>query len=113
VISSVLAVLQYLGFARELSPWVNQPVPGDAFANLRQRNQFATLCSMGLALIWWWVQHGQALGAQAGARVSVQAQVLVCIQEPLQALAQRAWSVLWARTYSQTGRPISIQRLLG
>ena len=48
VISSVLGVLQYLGLARELSPWVNQPIPGDAFANLRQRNQFASLTSIGL-----------------------------------------------------------------
>ncbi len=48
VISSVLGVLQYLGLARELSPWVNQPFPGDAFANLRQRNQFASLTSIGL-----------------------------------------------------------------
>jgi len=48
VISSVLGVLQYLGLAHDLSPWVNQPVPGDAFANLRQRNQFASLTSIGL-----------------------------------------------------------------
>lgn len=50
VISSVLGVLQYLGLARELSPWVNQPLPGDAFANLRQRNQFASLTSLGLVV---------------------------------------------------------------
>jgi len=48
VISAVLGVLQYLGLARELSPWVNQPLKGDAFANLRQRNQFACLTSLGL-----------------------------------------------------------------
>ena len=48
LISSVLAVLQYVGLAHALSPWVNQPVPGDAFANLRQRNQFASLTSIGL-----------------------------------------------------------------
>ena len=50
VISSVLGVLQYLGLARDLSPWVNQPFPGDAFANLRQRNQFASLTSIGLVV---------------------------------------------------------------
>ncbi len=48
LISSVLGVLQYVGLAHELSPWVNQPVAGDAFANLRQRNQFASLTSIGL-----------------------------------------------------------------
>ncbi len=47
-ISSLLGLLQYLALAHELAPWVNQPLPGDAFANLRQRNQFATLTSIGL-----------------------------------------------------------------
>ena len=60
LISAVLGVLQYLGMARELSPWVNQPLKGDAFANLRQRNQFASLTSMGLVVVLAWVAvHGQ------------------------------------------------------
>jgi O-antigen ligase len=41
--------------ARELSPWVNQPLKGDAFANLRQRNQFASLTSLGLVVLLGWV----------------------------------------------------------
>jgi hypothetical protein len=55
VISAVLGVLQYLGLARELAPWVNQPLKGDAFANLRQRNQFASLTSLGLVALLGWV----------------------------------------------------------
>jgi O-antigen ligase len=55
VISAVLGVLQHLGLARELSPWVNQPLKGDAFANLRQRNQFASLTSLGLVALLGWV----------------------------------------------------------
>ena len=55
LISAVLGVLQYLGLARELSPWVNQPLKGDAFANLRQRNQFASLTSLGLVALLGWV----------------------------------------------------------
>ena len=54
-ISAVLGALQYLGLARELSPWVNQPLKGDAFANLRQRNQFASLTSLGLVVLLGWV----------------------------------------------------------
>lgn len=61
VISAVLGVLQYLGLAHDLSPWVNQPVKGDAFANLRQRNQFASLTSLGLvALLGWVASHDKA-----------------------------------------------------
>jgi O-antigen ligase len=55
VISAVLGALQYLSLARELSPWVNQPLKGDAFANLRQRNQFASLTSLGLVALLGWV----------------------------------------------------------
>lgn len=52
VISSVLGLLQYLDLASSLSPWVNQPAfKGDAFANLRQRNQFASLTSIGLVAV--------------------------------------------------------------
>jgi Virulence factor membrane-bound polymerase, C-terminal/O-Antigen ligase/Protein glycosylation ligase len=52
VISSVLGVLQYLDMGSALSPWVNQPAfKGDAFANLRQRNQFASLTSIGLVAL--------------------------------------------------------------
>ena len=51
LISSALALLQYLDMARELTPWVNQPRTGDAFANLRQRNQFASLTSIGLVAL--------------------------------------------------------------
>jgi len=55
LISSVLAVLQYLDMARDLTPWINQPRMGDAFANLRQRNQFASLTSIGLVALLGWV----------------------------------------------------------
>ena len=61
VLSSVLAVLQYVGWAHALAPWVNQPLPGDAFANLRQRNQFASLTSLGLvAGLAVWAHHAAA-----------------------------------------------------
>ena len=51
LVSSVLAVLQYLDMVRDWTPWVNQPRTGDAFANLRQRNQFASLTSIGFVAL--------------------------------------------------------------
>ena len=65
VVSAVLGVLQYLDLTQSLSPWVNQPFKGDAFANLRQRNQFASLTSIGLVAVLGWqamstVQHSRA-----------------------------------------------------
>jgi O-antigen ligase len=74
VVSAVLGILQYLGLARELSPWVDQPLKGDAFANLRQRNQFASLTSLGLVALLGWVAaksktHGMSRAGWAVALV--------------------------------------------
>jgi O-antigen ligase len=53
LISSLAGLLQYFGAATEFSPWINQTRYGEAFANLRQRNQFATLTNIGfIALLW-------------------------------------------------------------
>ena len=53
LLSGVIGLLQYFGAAGSLSPWVNQTRFGEAFANLRQRNQFATLTSIALAALVW------------------------------------------------------------
>ncbi len=53
LVSSGIGLLQYFGLSDSLSPWINHTAPGEAFANLRQRNQFASLTNIGLlALIW-------------------------------------------------------------
>lgn len=50
-VSAVIGLVQYFGLAPALSPWISQTQAGEAFANLRQRNQFATLTSMGLVAL--------------------------------------------------------------
>lgn len=52
-ISAVIGLLQYLGGGQGLAPWIVSTGPGEAFGNLRQRNQFATLMNMGLAAVLW------------------------------------------------------------
>ena len=59
LINAALGVLQYLDLAQSLSPWVNQPFKGDAFGNLRQRNQFASLTCIGWVALWCWVVREQ------------------------------------------------------
>ena len=59
LISAVLGLLQYFGLSAPLAPWVDVTAAGEAFANLRQRNQFATLTSIGLACVLWWVARPQ------------------------------------------------------
>lgn len=54
-ISSCIALLQYFHAAKGLQPWVS-PSDGVAFANLRQRNQFASLTLIGFAALLWLCQ---------------------------------------------------------
>jgi O-antigen ligase len=57
LISVELGLLQYFGLAQALGEWVSPTELGIAFGNLRQRNQFASLTSIGLvALLWCAVQ---------------------------------------------------------
>lgn len=60
--SSLIGLCQYLGIEQHFTPWMNLAQVGEAYANLRQRNQFASLTSIGaVALLWWFVQ---AVGKQ-------------------------------------------------
>jgi O-antigen ligase len=59
-LSALFGLLQYFGATEALSPWVNSTQMGEAYANLRQRNQFATLCNIGFAALMWSVLHRPA-----------------------------------------------------
>ena len=51
--STFIALLQYFGETEGLAPWVSASAVGEAFANLRQRNQFAALTVIGMAALFW------------------------------------------------------------
>jgi O-antigen ligase len=52
--STMIGLLQYFGVSEVFSPWVNVTSAGEAFANLRQRNQFASLTNISLVVILCW-----------------------------------------------------------
>ena len=54
LLSAWIGLLQYFGATAGLGQWVNHTVVGEAFGNLRQRNQFASLLNIGLAALLWW-----------------------------------------------------------
>ena len=66
LVSSLMGLLQYFGLAAALEPWVRQGSFGEAFANLRQRNQFASLTNMALVALIWWVMAGRLQAASVG-----------------------------------------------
>jgi len=70
VASAIFGILQYFGQTLALSPWVHATGLGEAYANLRQRNQFATLTSIGLLALLWqvsgaWAEQAVALRSAA------------------------------------------------
>ncbi len=59
VLSALVGLLQYFQLASHFSPWVNVAGAGEAYGNLRQRNQFASLTMVGLVALAWLVAQGQ------------------------------------------------------
>ena len=52
-LTAAIGLVQYFGLSNSLGQWVSQTRAGEAFGNLRQRNQFASLMGIGVgALIW-------------------------------------------------------------
>lgn len=64
LVSACVGLLQYFGLSQGLAPWVHATPMGEAFANLRQRNQFATLTSIGLLALLWQVANPRNLAPQ-------------------------------------------------
>ncbi len=48
-----IALIQFFGYSKLAAGFINTTQIGEAFANLRQRNQFATLTMIGLVAIIW------------------------------------------------------------
>ena len=75
ILSAAMGLAQYLGVAAKLMPWVSQAELGQAFANLRQRNQFATLTNIALAGLLWLAVRAQQ--PQISGKTTVQGWMLV------------------------------------
>jgi O-antigen ligase len=93
-LSAGMGLLQYLDLAADLAPWVNPTDPGTIYANLRQRNQFATLCAIGLAALAW----GRA--AHSGA---VRGKGMVGMVGGVGLMAAALIGMAWGLTGSRTG----------
>lgn len=52
-LSALIGVLQYFGATAWAGVWMDHTSLGEAYGNLRQRNQFATLMNIGLASLLW------------------------------------------------------------
>lgn len=76
-ISCIMGLLQYFGVSEQFDPWVSTTNIGEAFANLRQRNQFATLTNIGLVSLLWLVM--QSAGRQSRPALNEAVQLFVAV----------------------------------
>jgi O-antigen ligase len=95
--STALALVQYFGVSSALAPWVSPTEAGTAYANLRQRNQFATLTAIGLAALLWESRRGGRAWpwAALAAWLSVGNAASLSRTGAVELLALVALSVLW------------------
>lgn len=61
LLAAVAGLLQYFQGDPGLAPWVQPSTPGQAIGNLRQRNQQASLMSLGVWALLWVVAQVQVL----------------------------------------------------
>ena len=59
LLSSAMGLMQYMGASAAGASWVNGAALGEAFANLRQRNQFASLTNIGLLAVLGWAAQAR------------------------------------------------------
>lgn len=103
-LSAVAGLLQYFGWSVEFSPWVSIAPAGEAYANLRQRNQLATLLNIGMAALLWGLQAGLA---QWHVHVAAATQ-----QRALRAIACCLAALLAAATAASASRTGLVQLLV-
>ena len=52
-LTAAFGIVQYFGLSAPLAPWVSYASAGEAYGNLRQPNQYASLCWLGMAVLLW------------------------------------------------------------
>jgi O-antigen ligase len=95
-LTAAVGLAQYFGLAAALAPWVNVTEAGEAFGNLRQRNQFASLCWIGAAvLLWGTVRVPRAAALAVVVLLAAASAASVSRTGFVQGLALTALAALW------------------
>ena len=68
--SAAFGLLQYKGYDYLFKGWVDYAELGQAYGNLRQRNQFATLLGIGIAAVLWFAVPARTAGQPPSAECS-------------------------------------------
>lgn len=102
LLSACMGFLQYFGAADAFSPWVSPADMGEAFANLRQRNQFASLMNIGVVALVWWVSRGRSATSSCG--MAVLLALGNAVSSSRTGLAQLVLVIMMAWVWNRRGR---------
>jgi len=100
LVSGAIGLVQYFDLEAPLFPWVDIARPGQAFANLRQTNQLATLLAIGLLALGWLARNGRV---QRGLAVAMAALLITALAATasrtglVQLLVLALLAVVWSR----------------
>ncbi len=78
LLSSLIAICQYFE-VEQLFAYMSVAGPGEVYANLRQRNQFASLTNIGLASVLFWIADGAEKGKPREIRWAVLLAVVLLV----------------------------------
>jgi O-antigen ligase len=92
-VSAAIGLLQYFGATTAFGAWVSSTPVGTAFGNLRQRNQFASLTSIGLAALLWWAARGD--GLKSDQALAVQKPNAAAMAQPAKNFKLSGFSAGW------------------
>ena len=97
LLSACAGVLQYFGAEGQVfHGWISASTPGQAYANLRQRNQFASLTSLGLvALLYLAAEHLHQTSRQPALRRACLVLALVVLALGNAASSSRTGVLQW------------------
>jgi O-antigen ligase len=87
-LNAAFALMQYFGATDALAPWISKAALGEAYGNLRQRNQLASLLAIGLAALFWFVRGGWSVRMATGP--------LLLLAAGAAASASRTGALQWA-----------------
>ncbi len=70
-VNAAIALAQYFGVVRESTAWISAAAYGEAYGNLRQRNQLASLLALGLAAAFYLVTVARGRLAQGALSLAI------------------------------------------
>ncbi len=95
LLSSGVGIAQYFGLSASLAPWVNYSRAGEAFGNLRQRNQFASLTAIGLVCVVYLAAQTSLVASKLSVRALLLWGAITLLAMANAASASRTGALQW------------------